>query len=249
MTEAASSLDQPPTGTMALACLINDHQLVAYGLQCGADINPAGDDRSPLHIALENRMTFQHQIETGIRFTKPEFTGKVGFGPHPREPGKLILTLINPGVRQTDFLHERKKSELIVFQLLAQGARLDHIPAASRDPRAPIDDPSLWNDTVFAGDVMTAALYCAIRRNQPLPRLRPHLAFRHAVTDCQGEPMGNAMLRTSLEFMDKLRERVAFKLRHPETPVEQVVARELPAPERDYWQPQGYRGWVRKLGL
>lgn len=244
MTELAS---EEPRQPLALASYINHPQLVAYGLQCGAHPNPATDDRSPLHIALENRTLFQYYLDTEGRHSKPEFTGHVALIPHPEKPAGFALQLINPGIKKVDYLAERKKAEFIAQQLLVFGAQLEHVPAQSNDPLAPIDDAGLWHDTCFAGDIVTVALYCALRRKEPLPRLRPHIAFQRAMTEHGGEEMGNAIVRQAMENMQKLRQRIAFKLQHPETPVERAVAQELPAEERAYWQGGSYRQWATRL--
>lgn len=221
----------------------NRVEVVNALLQDGCSPSPDECDFSPLHVALHNRVLFQQRVAKGdLRLIAPQ---QPVFNISPDEEGGITITpTILVGVYNTR--DERDKAEIIAHLLLAHGARLDKTPAHSRDPCPASDDAGLWTDSEFGARIMLSALYSAIKRSEPLPRLHIRQAILEQLKCAEPTESWRVLLTTSARHMKNLHHTIQQNLFTGATPVAAFVAANLPPAEQQYWTPS-FRIWERQV--
>lgn len=221
----------------------NHVEVVSALLRDGCSPAPEGCDFSPLHVALHNRVLFQQRVAVGdLRLAAPQ---QLVFNISPDEAGVFTITpTILVGVYNTR--EERDKAEVIAHLLLAYGARLEEAPAGSRDPCPAAHDAGLWTDSAFGARIMLSALYSAIKRSAPLPRLHIRAAVAEQLKCADPTESWRVLLAASTRHMENLHRTIQQNLFTGSTPVAAFVATNLPSTEWDYWTPS-FKAWERQV--
>lgn len=93
---------------------------------------------------------------------------------------------------------------------------------------------------------MLSALYSAIKRSEPLPRLHIQAAVTEQLKCADPTESWRVLVATSARHMKNLHRTIQQNLLTGSTPVAAFVAANLPATERDYWTPS-FKVWERQV--
>lgn len=192
-----------------------DFPKTAKILGSGVNPNNATGEASHLHGALRN----------WIRCSQGE------------RPINMLIT--SAGAYAEPDMEAPRKTKGIALLLMANGARLDHVPQTAAPPYCPLLDAEIWAQPAVRADIMIGALYSAIKRGEPLPKLD---AEAMAKATCFTEKNATQPNRDQNDaytrgIVKMVRDEVRQRLRNPdpEDALACTVARELKDHDRTYW--------------